>query len=257
MFPKTLQFSTGKSWYPLTIRISLFSLFLMFYNFLYNKNIILLLSFTFFLIINFLWYRDLTREAIFVGRQNVLILVSIKLGIIFIIIREIFFFLSFFWTFFHFIFIYSGEIGFKWPSLNITRIDYLRIPLLNTLILLRRGLSLTLSHFLLLINKKHIITYLFVTIILGVLFTICQVWEYFILEFLWSDSCYGSIFYMGTGFHGVHVIIGFLFLIIILIRRFFNKTNSLSNVFELSSWYWHFVDVVWIFLFSEFYWLRY
>lgn len=190
----------------------------------------------------------------FKGSQNALIQTSLKLGIIFFILREIFFFISFFWSYFHFIFMQRGELGIEWPSKGLRAVNYLRVPLLNSLLLLSSGISLTVSHHFLLIEKKEFKILLFITILLGILFSYCQYWEYKILDFLWSDSSYGSIFFIGTGFHGFHVIIGSIILFVVYWRSVLSQIFTDSIIFELGAWYWHFVDVIWIILFTEFYW---
>lgn len=198
----------------------------------------------------FFWFRDLFRESKFKGSQNLLIQTSLKLGIIFFILREVFFFISFFWTYYHFVSVQSPDLGLVWPPFYQSSIDSNRVPLVNRLILLSRGVTLTLSHHLLLLSHTKYKFYLILTVFLGALFSICQYWEYIVLDFLWSDSSYGRIFFIGTGFHGIHVLIGSIILLTIYLLN-----NSLINsiLFELGAWYWHFVDVVWIILFSEFY----
>nr|YP_615043.1 cytochrome c oxidase subunit III [Thaumamermis cosgrovei]ABF48144.1 cytochrome c oxidase subunit 3 [Thaumamermis cosgrovei]ABF48156.1 cytochrome c oxidase subunit 3 [Thaumamermis cosgrovei] len=253
----TLQFNTGASWYPLFMSMSIFISILSFFMFLNFKLLTIWLSLIFFGLMSFMWYRDLVRESLYVGSQNLLMILSIKLGMVFMILSEVFFFVSFFWTFMHFMFMYSGEMGYVWPPVNINSVNYMSIPLLNTLILLSSGCSLTISHMFLLMSSQQMKSYLMYTIFLGLVFTFCQSWEYWMLDFLWSNSCFGSIFYMGTGFHGIHVIIGSLILIIVFSRSLSTSISSINNIFELGSWYWHFVDVVWIFLFSEFYWFSF
>ncbi len=239
--------------WPLYTRIRIFTLIFIFFIFLIlNKSVFF--SFLLILIRSALWFRDLVRERYFKGRQNMLIQTCLKLGIIFFILREIFFFISFFWCYFHFIFIQRGELGFQWPSKGITAVNYLRVPLLNSLLLLSSGVSLTISHNLISLDLKSFNFYLGLTILLGLLFSYCQYWEYLILDFLWSDSSYGSIFFIGTGFHGLHVIIGSTILRVILIRDIIDHLLIDSIIFELGAWYWHFVDVIWIILFTEFYW---
>lgn len=204
-----------------------------------------------------IWFRELIRERLLTGSQNCFIVVSLKLGIIFFILSEIFFFISFFWRYSHFIFSQSGELGMCWIPVGLLPVDYKRIPLLNSLLLLTRGVSLTVAHNSLSMGFKSYNIFLFFTILLGLLFTYCQYWEYKILDFIWSDCCFSSIFFMGTGFHGLHVVVGSIILIVIYIRRLNIIILFDSIIFELGAWYWHFVDVVWIILFTEFYWWRY
>lgn len=199
-----------------------------------------------------LWFRDIFRERTFIGEFRVFIQMGFKIGIVFFIFRELLFFVRIFWTYFHFLFIFSGELGFNWP-LNSQKVNIFRIPLLNTLLLLSSGVTLTIRHINKTINKRLItIKFLKITIILGVVFLFFQLWEYSCLDFLIRDSRYGSIFFIGTGFHGLHVFIGLL--ILVFYHQQIRKTTWKRSFFDLARWYWHFVDIVWIFLYCEFYW---
>ena len=143
------------------------------------------------------------------------------------------------------------EIGSLWPPLNIIIFNPYIIPLLNTIILLSSGIFVTWCHYSLIFGSKFIrfISLLF-TIFLGVIFTLLQVLEYNEASFTISDSVFGSIFFISTGFHGLHVLIGTIFLLINLIRIIINNFSSLHHFgFEAAAWYWHFVDVVWLFLY--------
>lgn len=253
---ETLQFNTSNSIWPLFMGFSIFFLLFTFYFYL-NMSYLIFFGLFFTGLRSFFWFKDLFRERLFKGSQNCFVQYSLKLGIIFFILGEVFFFISFFWAYFHFIFIQGGELGFKWPPKGITLINYLRIPLLNSLLLLSRGFSLTVSHCILLLENNGFKILLFITVLLGLIFSYCQYWEYKILDFLWSDSSYGSIFFIGTGFHGFHVIMGLIILSIAFLRSLFNQILTNSVFFEIRVWYWHFVDVIWIILFTEFYWWLY
>lgn len=172
------------------------------------------------------------------------------------ITSEIFFFLSFFWAFFHTSLSPDIFIGQKWPCKGIVAFDPIAIPLINTLILLRSGVSLTASHhFLITGEKTKGFNYLLFTIILGVYFTALQYVEYKEATFSIADSVYGSTFFIATGFHGIHVIIGTIFLNVCLFRIIKNHFSSYHHFgFEAAAWYWHFVDVVWLFLYICIYW---
>ena len=126
------------------------------------------------------------------------------------------------------------------------------LPLVNTLILLTSGTTVTAAHHALLENnRKGLIWGLFATVVLGMLFTICQAWEYAHAAFNFAGNIYGSTFFMATGFHGAHVIIGTIFLLVCLIRAIRGHFTPQQHFgFEAAAWYWHFVDVVWLFLFS-------
>lgn len=207
----------------------------------------------------FQWWRDITRERTFQGIHTINVIKLLRLGIILFIISEIFFFISFFWTFFHISLSPRIEIGNLWPPKIILPFNPYNIPLLNTIILLRSGVSITWSHYIILSNNyKESLKSLTITLILGIYFTILQYIEYYESRFTISDSIFGRIFFLITGFHGIHVIIGSLFIFIILIRLNklqFSKYHHFG--FEARSWYWHFVDVIWLFLYIFIYWWRY
>nr|YP_009526495.1 cytochrome c oxidase subunit III [Tachaea chinensis]ATO58511.1 cytochrome c oxidase subunit 3 [Tachaea chinensis] len=202
------------------------------------------------------WWRDVTRESTFQGLHGMKVKLNMQWGMILFIISEILFFFSFFWAFFHSSLSPSMEIGLLWPPNSITPFNPLNIPLLNTIILLSSGITVTWSHHSIISNQHYMaILSLMLTIILGIYFTILQSFEYFEAPFSISDSIYGSTFFVATGFHGLHVIIGTSFLLVNLVRM---KSAHLSSYhhfgFEAASWYWHFVDVVWLFLYFSVYW---
>jgi len=171
------------------------------------------------------------------------------------IFRECMLFFRIFWGFFHFSLNPTGEIGLVWPPTAVQRLNAFRIPFLNLLILVRSGLTLTIRHYLLVQNSILSATWLIVTICLGVLFTSLQVFEYFQRRFTMMRANYGSIFFMSTGFHGAHVIIGTVLLMTSLYKLLLNRYRfSHHTFFELRIWYWHFVDLVWLFLFGAVYW---
>nr|UXG56627.1 cytochrome c oxidase subunit III [Cerceris albofasciata] len=204
----------------------------------------------------FLWWRDIIRESTFQGMHTKLVKKGLRLGMMLFIISELLFFFSIFWTFFHFSLMPSIHIGMKWPPKGINMFNPYDIPLLNTMILLSSGFFLTWSHHSMLNNSyKQSTMSLIITITLGMLFSCLQIYEYYKAPFTMNDSSFGSIFFMGTGFHGLHVMIGTIFLIIMLFRMLnlqFSKNSHLG--FECAIWYWHFVDVIWLFLYLSFYW---
>lgn len=216
---------------------------------LYTRLAILILS-------AFQWWRDITREATFQGIHSNKVVRGLQWGIILFIVSEVFFFISFFWAFLHRRLSPNIEIGIIWPPKRIQPFNPIQIPLLNTTILLASGISITWAHHGLLHNNytqtKIALT---ITLLLGVYFTILQAWEYIEAPFTISDSIYGTTFFVSTGFHGLHVIIGSTLLLVSLIRHtnlHFSKNHHFG--FEASAWYWHFVDVVWLLLYSIIYW---
>nr|AML26722.1 cytochrome c oxidase subunit III [Histeridae sp. BMNH 1274738] len=202
------------------------------------------------------WWRDITREGTYQGLHTFQVTMGLRWGMILFITSEVFFFVSFFWGFFHSSLTPSIELGMNWPPMGIQAFNPLQIPLLNTLILLSSGLTVTWAHHSLMENDFKMTTQgLTLTVILGVYFTILQGYEYIEAPFTISDSAYGSTFFMATGFHGIHVIIGTTFLLTCLMRHLNNHFSDIHHFgFEAAAWYWHFVDVVWLFLYISMYW---
>nr|YP_010439965.1 cytochrome c oxidase subunit III [Mastax latefasciata]UTD45011.1 cytochrome c oxidase subunit 3 [Mastax latefasciata] len=202
------------------------------------------------------WWRDVIREGTFQGLHTYNVTMGLRWGMILFITSEIFFFISFFWAFFHSSLSPAIELGMQWPPIGIKPFNPLQIPLLNTLILLTSGITVTWAHHSLMSNNyNETIKSLTLTVLLGIYFTILQAFEYIEAPFTISDSVYGSTFFMATGFHGLHVIIGTIFLLICLIRQYYNHFSQIHHFgFEAAAWYWHFVDVVWLFLYISIYW---
>ena len=211
------------------------------------------LSIIFCLII---WLKDVIRESTFQGYHTKITVLGLKIGFLLFIISEILFFFSFFWAFFHSSLSPSIEIGVCWPPIGVDALNPFSVPLLNTIILLSSGATVTWSHHSIIEgNRKNSLQSLILTVILGLIFTLLQIIEYFEAPFSISDSVYGSTFFIATGFHGFHVIIGTIFLFICLLRlNSFHFTRTHHFGFEAASWYWHFVDVVWLFLYVCIYW---
>jgi cytochrome c oxidase subunit 3 len=176
------------------------------------------------------------------------------------IASEVMFFVAWFWAYFNTA-LFPSDVhdvartvftGGVWPPKSIETFDPWHLPLLNTLILLTSGTTVTWAHHALLENDREGLKWgLILTIALGLTFTCVQAYEYSHAAFAFSGNIYGATFFMATGFHGAHVIIGSIFLIVCLIRTLkghFSPTHHLG--FEFAAWYWHFVDVVWLFLFA-------
>jgi len=204
----------------------------------------------------FLWWRDVVREATYEGHHTKVVQESHRIGVILFIVSEIMFFFGFFWAFFHSSLAPAIQIGSIWPPSGITPFNPWSVPLLNTCILVLSGITLTAAHHYLIRGDFHMLKQGYIaTLLLAFSFTALQVMEYIESPFSISDSVYGSTFFMATGFHGFHVIIGTTFIGYCFIRALlshFTKTHHLG--FEASAWYWHFVDVVWLFLFVTIYW---
>lgn len=222
----------------------------------FKLNLILILNLIILILVSISWWRDIIRERTFQGNHNFYIINLIKFRIILFIISELFLFISFFWNFFHNSLAPSIELGLNWPPKNIIFFNPIIIPLLNTIILLTSRFTITLTHFLILNNKlKNSKLFIIITILLRLYFLYLQIIEYNQATFTFSDSIFGSSFYIATGFHGIHVIIGTVFLVINIIRIFKLQLSFIHHIrFELAAWYWHFVDVIWLFLYITIYW---
>nr|YP_010998236.1 cytochrome c oxidase subunit III [Plecia hardyi]WPM86393.1 cytochrome c oxidase subunit III [Plecia hardyi] len=221
----------------------------------YNNNL-LMLGFMITLMTMYQWWRDISREGTFQGLHTMPVILGLRWGMILFIISEIFFFISFFWAFFHMSLSPNIELGSIWPPIGITPFNPFQIPLLNTAILLSSGITVTWAHHSLMENNHSQASQsLFFTILLGFYFSILQAYEYIEAPFSIADSVYGTTFFIATGFHGLHVLIGTMFLLVCLIRHLMNHfSNNHHFGFEAAAWYWHFVDVVWLFLYISIYW---
>ncbi len=220
-----------------------------------NPNMFLL-RLLILIIVSKQWWRDVSREGTLQGLHSKIVESGLRWGIVLFIISEIIFFLSFFWAFFHRRLAPAVELGSEWPPRGILTFSAFRVPLLNTIILLSSGISVTWAHHAILENNHSQTTQsLILTLILGVYFTAIQRIEYYEASFSFADCCYGSTFFIATGFHGLHVIVGSLFLAASLFRISRGDIRIRHHFgFEAAAWYWHFVDVVWLFLFITIYW---
>lgn len=201
------------------------------------------------------WWRDIVREATFEGHHTLVVQNGLRFGRVLFIVSEIRLFLAFFWAFFHASLSPTPQLGAVWPPKGIEVINPWAIPLLNTTLLLTSGASLTWSHSALLGGYRlEARTSLLVTLVFATLFTAFQAYEYLNAPFTIADGVYGSTFYRLTGLHGRHVLVGTFFLAVAFYRRArHHYTVSTHLGFECAAWYWHFVDVVWIFLFLAVY----
>jgi len=222
----------------------------------YNNTLLVSLGLILFTLFFTLWIKDVIRESTYQGYHNTKVVKGLKLGFILFILSEILFFFSFFWAFFHSSLSPSIEIGYNWPPVGINVLDPFSIPLLNTCLLLSSGITVTWCHYSIINkNKTNAVFSLSLTCLLGFLFSLLQLWEYIEASFSFADSVYGSVFFLATGFHGLHVLIGTIFLLICLVRLLLHHFSNHHHFgFEAASWYWHFVDVVWLFLYIFVYW---
>jgi cytochrome c oxidase subunit 3 len=204
----------------------------------------------------FVWWRDVVRESTYEGYHTSVVQHGLRYGMILFIVSEIMFFVAFFWAFFHSSLAPTIEIGAVWPPKGIDVLDPWGIPFLNTFILLSSGAAVTWAHHAIITGlKKQAIYGLCATIFLAIVFTGLQGLEYVEAPFTISDGIYGSTFFLATGFHGFHVIIGTIFLIVCCIRQSMGHFSTRHHFgFEAAAFYWHFVDIVWLFLFVSIYW---
>nr|YP_009107124.2 cytochrome c oxidase subunit III [Tylorrhynchus heterochaetus]AIT99403.2 cytochrome c oxidase subunit 3 [Tylorrhynchus heterochaetus] len=202
------------------------------------------------------WWRDVIRESVFMGHHTSYVTKGLRWGMVLFIASEVLFFFAFFWAFFHSSLAPTPELGCSWPPTGITPINPFSVPLLNTAVLLASGVTVTWAHHSLMEGARpNAIQGLTLTVILGVYFTYLQAGEYLEASFTIADSVYGSTFFVATGFHGLHVLIGSTFLTVCLIRVIMHQFSTGHHFgFEAAAWYWHFVDVVWIFLYLCIYW---
>lgn len=204
-----------------------------------------------------LWFRDIIAEGTYLGNHTLAVQRGLNMGVALFIVSEAFFFLAIFWAYFHSALSPTVELGGQWPPEGIEAINPFELPLINTVILLSSGFTVTYAHHCLIEgNRRGTLNGLLFTVVLAVIFTAFQGVEYSVSFFTLSDGAFGSCFYFGTGFHGLHVIIGTAFLAVGLWRVLaYHSTENHHLGLEAGILYWHFVDVVWIFLFiSIYYW---
>jgi heme/copper-type cytochrome/quinol oxidase subunit 3 len=234
------------------------------------------------------WFISIVKESS-QGYHTRKVQAGLRLGMVLFILSEVMFFFAFFWGFFHFSLVPSVNVGNVWPPLGTQKLDVWGLPLVNTLLLLASGVTITIAHaYIVKNNSDGFFWYLFLTVILGITFLFCQAYEYkYGVKFSWRENIYGSTFFITTGFHGLHVTIGTLFLTFCWARHLLatvlpqeiseGRSRTLATLasllnyapqkgrnwaltadhhfgFEAAAWYWHFVDVVWLLLFISIYW---
>lgn len=207
----------------------------------------------------FFWWRDVIKESNEPGLHNTHVRHGLRMGMVFFIASEVMFFVAFFWAYFHAALDPTAATGGVWPPKGIVTFDPFHLPYFNTLLLLLSGTTVTWAHHALLEgDRKGLVQGLGLTVLLGMTFTVVQGIEYAHAAFALKDGIYPSTFFLATGFHGVHVIIGTIFLSVCWVRAYRGQFIPEHHVgFEAAAWYWHFVDVVWLFLFVSIYWWGY
>lgn len=211
----------------------------------------------------FLWWKDVVKESES-GDHKPIVQLGLRYGMALFIASEVMFFAAFFWAFFDASLYFndakqvvrSEVTGGTWPPVGVIPFEAFDLPFMNTMILLLSGCTVTWAHHALREGKRdQLIHGLTLTVLLGIAFTSLQAFEYSHAAFGFTDGIYSSTFYMATGFHGFHVLVGTIFLAVCLFRaRAGHFTPSHHFGFEAAAWYWHFVDVVWLFLFVCVYW---
>jgi cytochrome c oxidase subunit 3 len=222
----------------------------------------LLLGLAIVLYVMFMWWRDVRNEAS-TGYHTRVVQIHHRYGMMLFIASEVMFFVAWFWAYFDVALFPADAIQFQrveatggvWPPASIATFDPWHLPLLNTLILLTSGTTVTWAHHAIIEgDRKGAKQALWITVALGLVFTACQAYEYGHAAFDFSGNIYGATFFMATGFHGFHVIVGTIFLFVCLMRLYKGDFTPQQHFgFEAAAWYWHFVDVVWLFLFAAIY----
>ncbi|MCF4097799.1 cytochrome c oxidase subunit 3 [Maritalea mediterranea] len=208
------------------------------------------------------WWRDVIKES-HAGDHTPVVQLHHRYGMILFIVSEIMFFVAWFWAYFD-MFFYVDEAqqigrvaatGGHWPPDGVELFDPWHLPIFNTLLLLTSGMTVTWAHHSLLADDRNGLKWgLVLTVILGAVFTFVQGVEYASAGFSFSGNIYGATFFMATGFHGFHVFVGTIFLLVCLFRALSGHFTPKQHLgFEFAAWYWHFVDVVWLFLFASIY----
>jgi cytochrome c oxidase subunit III len=219
---------------------------------------LLLIGFTIVLYTMYGWWADTVKEA-HAGAHTRVVSLHLRYGMIMFIASEVMFFAAWFWAFFDASLFPAEQVqylreaytGGQWPPKGLEVLDPLHLPLYNTVILLLSGTTVTWAHHALIHGDRNGLKWgLALTVGLGMIFSMVQAYEYSVAPFSFSGSLYGATFFMATGFHGFHVLIGTIFLAICLFRALAGHFTPKQHFgFEAAAWYWHFVDVVWLFLF--------
>jgi cytochrome c oxidase subunit 3 len=245
--------------WPLLTSFSLFTLTcsaVLYFNGIQYSEALLTLGFLSTLFAMVLWFRDVVTEGTYLGDHTFAVQKGITMGVALFILSEALFFFSIFWAYFHSALSPTVELGGHWPPAGIEALNPFAVPLLNTVLLLSSGATVTYAHHALIQgDRKGAIVGTAMTLVFAVVFTGLQGFEYATAGFTIADGVYGSVFYFATGFHGIHVIIGTAFIAVAFVRMInYHLTDHHHLGFESSILYWHFVDVVWLFLYVSVYW---
>ncbi len=253
IYPSKFHLVDQSPW-PLIVSYSILSVVLVFLMFLDEESGIGVKSILFFLVLMTVylsyWFRDVIIEGTYLRKHTEATQKGLKIGVFLFILSEVMFFFSFFWAYFHVSLSPTIQIGCVWPPFGLQTFFPFGVPLVNTLILLLSGASITTVHYAFIKGNKVLsVKFFLITLFLALLFTLLQVYEYMNAPFSINTGIYGSVFFMLTGFHGFHVIIGTCFIVVQFIRYILNHYGAEQHIGLLGAiWYWHFVDVVWLFL---------
>ncbi|MGH7100815.1 MAG: cytochrome c oxidase subunit 3 [Acetobacteraceae bacterium] len=221
----------------------------------YNNFTLLVIGVLGVLFVMFMWFRDVLRESQVPAFHTPIVRLGLRYGMLFFITSEVMFFVAFFWAFFNFA-LFPDHVSFakvaQWPPVGIHTDNPFSVPFMLTMILLLSGTTVTWAHHCLLErDRKGLVAGLGLTVILGICFTAGQLFEYTHSPFPFHGGVYPSVFFLATGFHGFHVIVGTCFLAVCFFRARAGQFSPERHFgFEAAAWYWHFVDVVWLFLFT-------
>jgi len=239
--------------WPIIVRVSVTGLAIRYVEFVHGEPYALIIfsqSALLLTIALWSWWRNVIQEGSYIGCHTALVQHGFRVGFVLFLVSEAFFFIRFFWAFIH-IAVGTWREGDLFPPKGIKPINPFKAPMVNTAVLIGSGFRVTWAHYgIRALNRKEAIKGLRWTLLLAVYFLYVQLGEYKSATFTIRDSVYGSCFYLMTGFHGLHVIVGAVFLGVNLCRTYIHHFGpGIAHVgFELAVWYWHFVDVVWILL---------
>ena len=222
-----------------------------------SSMIAMMICLTLVVTFSILWWRDIISEAGNGHDHTEAVQHGLRMGMLLFIVSEVMFFFAFFWAYFNASVPFLSFVASPmWTPEGVVPLPTWTLPFLNTLILLTSGVTVTYAHHAIRLgDNKRAATGLLWTVILGVIFTACQAYEYSHATFGFKDGIYSSTFYLATGFHGFHVIVGTIFLAVCYVRTVKGHFSPERHIgFEAAAWYWHFVDVVWLFLFCAVYW---
>lgn len=238
--------------WPILARVARFNVFIRILGFfLFGKSLFLGICVFILAVLMFRWWGDISVEATYQGFHLRVIELGLRWAVVLFIAREVLFFASFFWRYFHASLAPEIVLGGVWPPKGVVAMDPLEIPLLNTVVLLSSGVTVTWTHKAVLTDDFFgTLVSLGGTIFLGIYFLGLQAIEYVECSFTLRDGTFGRTFFILTGFHGLHVLVGATFLGVSWLRLWgYNYSTDHHVGLEASIWYWHFVDVVWLFLY--------